>query len=262
MSLVLGVIPARFASTRFPGKALATLGNRTMIEQVWRRASEAERIDRLIVATDDQRILDAVQSFGGEARRTSRNHESGTDRVAQVVRELELDYEVVINIQGDEPLLTASSLDRLVGCFDADDAPAVATLSEPIESTDELFDPNTVKVVTDGRGRALYFSRSPIPYHRGAATNLQIDFRDSLGSRTEGLRGYRKHQGIYAYTRAALLDVTRLDPSDLERDEGLEQLRLLQAGYAIQVVKSDFRSQSVDTPEDLKRVAQSLTEAG
>lgn len=261
MSLVLGVIPARYASTRFPGKALAPLKNRTLIEQVWLRASRAASIDRLIVATDDQRILDAAAKFGAEALMTGTEHPSGTDRVAEVVRSLDESYGVVVNIQGDEPLVTPTSLDRLVAAFRVDPPPEMATLAEPIASADELFDPNVVKLVSRSDGRALYFSRSPIPFHRGGEASLSIDFRPALRGRQEGLGGYRKHQGIYAYRRETLLALTRMKTSTLELDEGLEQLRALQAGFSIQVVDSDFHSLAVDTPADLQRVIAHLTEA-
>jgi 3-deoxy-manno-octulosonate cytidylyltransferase (CMP-KDO synthetase) len=229
-----------------------------MIEQVWLRARAAQRIDRLIVATDDDRIRDAARSFGAEVMLTSADHASGTDRVAEVVRTLDEPCNVVVNIQGDEPLVTPSALDRLVSAFDDSPAPQMATLAEPIESVEELFDPNVVKLVATGDGRALYFSRAPIPYHRGRSENLAPDFREELERR--GLAGYRKHQGIYAYATETLLALTRLEPSSLEIDEGLEQLRALQSGYAIHVVDSDFRSLSVDEPADLERVARVLTE--
>jgi 3-deoxy-manno-octulosonate cytidylyltransferase (CMP-KDO synthetase) len=232
-----------------------------MLEEVWRRAAASRSIDRLVVATDDSRIMDAAVGFGAEVRRTSRDHASGTDRVAEVVRRAGDGFELVVNIQGDDPLLTPTSLDRLVQAFDAPGAPQMATLAEPIADVDELFDPNVVKLVTDAKGRALYFSRSPIPYHRGDTERLSTDFREALGRRESGLHGYRKHQGIYAYTREALFTLTRLDRSALELDEGLEQLRALQAGFEIRVVDSDFRSMSVDTPADLERVSQILTEA-
>lgn len=261
MSRVLAVIPARFASTRFPGKVLAPLGNGSVVEQVWRRAAAAQRIDRLIIATDDSRVLDAAAAFGAEALMTSPDHASGTDRVAEVVAAVDQDFRVVLNIQGDEPLLTPTALDRLVAAFDRSPVPAMATLSEPIRAVDELFDPNVVKLVTDGQGRALYFSRSPIPFHRGSARKLVSDFSAELAERDGGLVGYRKHQGIYAYTPQTLLALTGLAPSPLELDEGLEQLRALQAGYAIHVVDSDFHSHSVDKPADLERVARVLSEA-
>jgi 3-deoxy-manno-octulosonate cytidylyltransferase (CMP-KDO synthetase) len=157
-------------------------------------------------------------------------------------------------------LLTPSCLDRLISCFDSE-APDMATLSEPLNDIEELFNPNVVKLVKDDQGRALYFSRSPLPYHRGAETHLEPDFRVALSRRPGGLAGYLKHQGLYAYSRRTLLDLAQMEPSSLERDEGLEQLRALQAGYFIRVIDSDFRSFSVDTPEDLKRVATMLTEA-
>jgi 3-deoxy-manno-octulosonate cytidylyltransferase (CMP-KDO synthetase) len=260
MSRVLAVIPARFSSTRFPGKPLAPLGNKTMLEQVWRRSGESSRIDTLVVATDDERIADAARGFGAETLMTSDTHVSGTDRSAEVLCALTDTFQVILVIQCDEPLLSAASLDRLIGCFDAD-APDLATLSEPLDDIEDLFNPNVVKVVVDHRGRALYFSRSPLPYHRGSETQLRMDFRHALSERPGGLSGYCKHQGLYAYSRRALLELTQMEPSSLECDEGLEQLRALQAGYSIRVIESDFRSFSVDTPEDLKHVATMLTEA-
>ncbi len=265
MSRVLGVIPARFTSTRFPGKPLAPLGNRSMIEQVWSRARSASALDRLIVATDDARIRVVAERFGAEVMMTSSEHVSGTDRVAEVVGRLEdrneadTDYSFVVNIQGDEPLLTPASLERLVEALRSDPAPEMATLSEPIRDVEELFDPNTVKLVTSRDGRALYFSRSPIPFHRGAVARMNVDFRTAVSDRADGLEGYLKHQGLYGYSRSALMQLARMEPSLLERDEGLEQLRALEAGFAIQVVPSDFRSHGVDTPEDLARVARMLT---
>jgi len=258
---VLGVIPARYASTRFPGKPLALLGDKSIVEEVWGRASRASRLDRLLVATDDRRIVEACERFGAEVMLTAASHASGTDRVAEVAERLGDRYTIVINIQGDEPVLTPTSIDKLVATFDGDSPVQMATLAEPIASPEELFDPNVVKLVTSQDGRALYFSRSPIPYHRAAAGNLQHDFREALARRPDGLSGYRKHQGIYAYTRDALLALSRLEPSPLERDEGLEQLRALQSGYHLLVVDSDFRSQAVDTPADLERVTKILTEA-
>ncbi len=260
MPRVLGVIPARYASTRFPGKPLAPLGDRTLLEVVWLAAREAARLERLIIATDDQRIADAAARFGAESLMTSSEHPSGTDRAAEVARRLDERYEIVVNIQGDEPLLTPTSIDRLLGVFDGPSPPDMATLAEPLADVEELFDPNVVKLVTDARGGALYFSRSPIPYYRGAQRVLQIDFRSGLQSRAAALDGYRKHPGIYAYTREALFRLTQLAPSPLEQDEGLEQLRALEAGFSIQVVDSDFRSMPVDTPADLERVAKYVTE--
>jgi len=230
-----------------------------MIEEVWRRACASKRVDRVLIATDDDRIVDACKAFGAEVLLTDTTHPSGTDRVAEVARRLGDDYRLVVNIQGDEALLTPSSLDDLVAAFDVGPEVQMATLAEPIESVDALFDPNVVKVVTANDGRALYFSRSPIPYHRTATATH--DFRAALADRPQGLAGYRRHQGIYAYTRKTLLALSGLDPSPLEVDEALEQLRALQAGFHIVVIDSDFRSQAVDTPADLERVARILTEA-
>ena len=261
MPLVLGVIPARYASTRFPGKVLAPLANRPMLEHVWRRAAAARRLDRLVVATEDARVVEATERFGGEAIMTSVAHASGTDRVAEVVRRLAPRYDVVLNIQADEPFLTPTSLDRLVAAFD-DEArrPALATLVEPLGAAEDLFDPNVVKVVARADGTALYFSRAPIPYHRGGAPRLLADFRAALAARPGGLAGYCRHQGVYAYAREALFALAALPPSPLEIDEGLEQLRALEAGQAIRVVDSDFRSLAVDTPADLERAARQWME--
>lgn len=258
MPRALGVIPARYASTRFPGKPLASLGGATVIEHVWRGASAAERLDRVVVATENDRIVTACRAFGAEALLTSPDHPSGTDRVAEVQEALGVGYDVVINVQGDEPFVTGASLDRLVEALDRDAGAAIATLSEPIRAAEEIFDPNVVKVVLAADGRALYFSRAPIPYRRGAGASLAADFREALASRPGGLAGYRKHQGIYAYRADALRALTRMPPSSLERDEGLEQLRALEAGMPIAVVESDFRSIAVDTPADLERAASAL----
>ena len=192
---------------------------------------------------------------------TSADHPTGTDRVAEVARSLDEVYDIAINIQGDEPLLTSTSIDRVIEVFDQTPVPEMATLAEPVVSIEELFDPNAVKLVTDKRGRALYFSRSPIPFYRGPQSELTIDFRESLAGRPAGLDGFRKHPGIYAYTREALFELTRMKPSSLELDEDLEQLRALEAGYVIQVVDSDFCSFPVDTPADLERAAKLMTEA-
>jgi 3-deoxy-manno-octulosonate cytidylyltransferase (CMP-KDO synthetase) len=258
----LGVIPARFASTRFPGKPIAPLGDGTLIEHVWRGARTSQRIARLIVATEDPRIVEACRGFGAEARLTSPDHPSGTDRVAEVVEVMGERFDVVVNVQGDEPFVTGSSLDRLVEAFETPRPPEMATLAEPLLEEDDLFDPHVVKVVAARDGRALYFSRSPIPFHRGAGAMPGSDFRHVLAVRPGRLTGYWRHQGIYAYTPAALFALRVLPPSPLERDEGLEQLRALQAGFTIQVLESDWRSLAVDTPADLARAAARLIREG
>jgi len=257
MVRALGVIPARFASTRFPGKPLASLGERTLIEEVWRQVSAAKTIERVIVATEDERIAQTCQSFGAEVRLTSPEHPSGTDRVGEVALEVSRMFDVVVNVQGDEPFVTPTSLDRLVNCFSSDNPPEIATLAEPVERVEDLMDPNVVKVVKGLDGRALYFSRSPIPYYRGGDGQ---DLASAIASRAEGLEGYLRHQGIYAYTMSTLMALRRLRPSTLERHEGLEQLRALQAGLRILVLESDFRSVGVDTPADLERAVALLGE--
>lgn len=230
-----------------------------MLEAVWRRASSSETIDRLVIATDDERIRAAGLAFGAEVEMTAEDHPSGTDRCAEVLSRCDGRFDVVLVIQGDEPMITSASLDGLVTALRESGA-GMATLAEPIESVDELFNPNVVKLVRNDRGDAMYFSRSPIPYYRGDASRLDVDFRQQIAQR-EGLAGYRKHQGIYAYTAQTMAQLTALPPAPIELDEGLEQLRALAAGVAIRVIDSDFKSFSVDTPEDLQRVEALLTEA-
>jgi 3-deoxy-manno-octulosonate cytidylyltransferase (CMP-KDO synthetase) len=259
MLRALGVIPARYASTRFPGKPLAPLGNGTLLSAVWSSAAKAKRLTRVIVATEDQRIVDACRLYGAEAMLTSADHASGTDRVAEVVRRAGEEFDVIVNIQGDEPFVTPTALDRLVAAFDSRPELQMATLAEPLDDPNDLFDPGAVKVVVDRDGRALYFSRAPIPFHRGSATTLRADFREQLEKRPGGLSGYRKHQGIYAYRSGTLFAITTMPPSPLELDEALEQLRALQSGIAILVLPSDFRSIAVDTPDDLARAAARLS---
>jgi 3-deoxy-manno-octulosonate cytidylyltransferase (CMP-KDO synthetase) len=230
-----------------------------LLSAVWSSAARASRLTRVIVATEDQRIVDACRGYGAEAMLTSPDHTSGTDRAAEVVRRAGEDFEVIINIQGDEPFVTPTCLDRLVAAFDARPDLRMATLAEPLEDADDLFDPGAVKVVSGNDGMALYFSRAPIPYHRGKAATLRADFKDALRTRPGGLTGYQKHQGIYAYRRSTLFSITAMPPSPLELDEGLEQLRALQAGIGILVLPSDFRSIAVDTPDDLARAASRLS---
>jgi len=257
MLRALGVIPARYASTRFPGKPLAPLGNGSLLSSVWTNAVAAAGLTRVIVATEDQRIVDACRSYGAEAMLTSPEHASGSDRAAEVVRRVGSSFDVVVNIQGDEPFVTPTSLNALVAAFEEHPELQMATLAEPIEDVDEIFDPGTVKVVLANDGRALYFSRAPIPFHRASSGPLRADYSEHL--RLRGLTGYYKHQGIYAYRRETLFSITAMPPSPLELREGLEQLRALQAGVGILVLFSDFKSIAVDTPADLARAAQRLS---
>jgi 3-deoxy-manno-octulosonate cytidylyltransferase (CMP-KDO synthetase) len=235
---VIGVIPARYASSRLDGKPLATIGGWPMIEHVWRRASRSKLLSDLVVATDDERIFRAVESFGGRAAMTSPEHPSGTDRVAEVAALSDAD--VVVNIQGDEPFLSPLVLDQLVAPFGADGFIEMTTLARRIEDAEALDDPNVVKVVFDRRGDALYFSRSLVPYPR----------------RPEEHAAY-EHIGLYGFRRSFLLEYARMAPTPLERAEALEQLRALENGRKIRVVVTgDHLGLSVDTPEDLRRAEE------
>jgi 3-deoxy-manno-octulosonate cytidylyltransferase (CMP-KDO synthetase) len=234
---IVAIIPARYGSTRFPGKPLADLDGRTMIEHVYRRASASPAVSRVIVATDDMRIADAVARFGGEVRMTRDNHASGTDRLAEVASTLDCD--VVVNVQGDEPLIDPGAITEAIAPFSADPTVQVSTLFRRIASPSELSNPNIVKVVVDRAGFALYFSRAPIPYTR-----------DPRG----GWPPLYAHIGLYAYRRNALLVLASLEPTPLERAESLEQLRALEHGIRIKAVETRFDSYGVDTPEDLEQV--------
>ena len=238
---VLGVIPARFASTRMPGKPLALINDTPMVEWVARGASESELMDDLIIATDDERIRDAVESCGRQTMMTSPTLLSGTDRVAIVADRF--DHDLVINIQGDEPLIKGPMIDALIEALASDESVPVATLGHPM-SDEEAADPNVVKVVTDMRGRALYFSRAKIPYIRRPPR--------------EGAQNYFKHVGIYGYRRDFLLKFAALPPSHLEQAEGLEQLRALEYGFPVRVVETPYRVMGVDTQEDLEKVREAL----
>lgn len=237
-SKCIAIIPARFESTRFPGKPLVTIAQKTMIQHVYERSLQAKSIAEVIVATDDLRILQAVQAFGGQARMTSPLHRSGTDRVAEAAASSDAD--VIVNVQGDEPLIDPEALDAVVEPFQSDPGLMISTLS--VDGSDgELDNPNVVKVVVDHHGFALYFSRSPIPF-----------FRDASHDREK--RRFLKHVGLYAYRRAFLTRVASLKESYLEKAEALEQLRFLENGYRIKVINTPYQSLAVDTPEDLERV--------
>ena len=235
--LIIGVIPARFASIRFPGKPLAPLAGRPMVVHVWEAARAARRLDRVLVATDDERIADCVRSAGGEARMTSTEARSGTDRVAEVARAIPAD--VYVNLQGDEPLMPAENVDRVVETLLRGEERSIATLAIPAPK-EAAADPNAVKVAVALDGRALYFSRSAIPFFR------------------TGEPAYRKHLGIYAYRADALSEIASLPPSPLERAESLEQLRWLEAGYTIWMGEAAGDSIGVDTPADLAEAERRL----
>jgi 3-deoxy-manno-octulosonate cytidylyltransferase (CMP-KDO synthetase) len=237
-SQVVAIVPARYESTRLPGKPLALIDGRPMIQHVYERARAVALVDRVLVATDDARIAAVVRGFGGDVAMTRSDHPSGTDRIAEVAAQL--DAGVIVNVQGDLPFLEAAMVEAAVTLMHADAALPMATLKTPIRDPAEMADPNVVKVVTDRDGYALYFSRSPLPYWRDAAAT------------NDDVLGY-KHIGLYAYRRDFLLTFARLAPTPLERAEKLEQLRALERGFRLKVAETAAPGVEVDTPADLER---------
>lgn len=244
------IIPARYASTRFPGKPLADLCGKPMVQWVYERSACCESVDRVIVATDDERIARAVSAFGGEVAMTRPDHATGTDRLAEVASGL--DEELIVNVQGDEPLIDPLMIQAAVAPMLADSTIPMGTLKTPLTSLEEYRNPNVVKVVTDRRGFALYFSRAPIPYPR--------DFSDGLELRWHEL-ATAKHIGLYVYRRQFLLEYPHLQATPLENQECLEQLRVLEHGYRIHVAETSLIGQGVDTPQDLEKVRALLRAA-
>lgn len=243
----VGIIPARFASIRFPGKPLVDIGGKTMIQRVYEQVSKA--LADVYVATDDKRIFDAVIAFGGKAIMTSDQHKSGTDRCYEAFSKLEEWFDVVINVQGDEPFIQPEQINELQKCFDEPET-QIATLAKKITEKDGfefLSNPNNPKLVINKHNEALYFSRSVIPYRRGAETESWIS-----------LHSYLKHVGIYAYRADVLRELTLLEQSPLEIAESLEQLRWLENGYRIKVGFTDVETIGIDTPEDLEKVKELL----
>ena len=234
---VVAIIPARLAATRLPNKPLADILGQTMIQRVYARALRASCLADVLVATPDREIVDAVEAFGGRAVLTSREHRSGTDRVAEAARGLPAEIGVIVNVQGDEPLLDPGMIDAVAAPLLADPSVVMASLMCPLPTGRES-DPAVVKVVCDLGGFALYFSRSPLPFRRDAASPYAP----------------RQHVGLYAYRRDFLQRLTELPPTPLEQAESLEQLRVLEHGYRIRMVETDHAPESVDTPEDLERV--------
>jgi 3-deoxy-manno-octulosonate cytidylyltransferase (CMP-KDO synthetase) len=232
---IVAIIPVRYASTRLPGKPLALIGGKPMIQHVYENTCKTPGLNRVIVATDDARIVKTVSDFGGEVVLTSKRHASGTDRLAEVARKLKAEW--VINVQGDLPFIRPQTILNSLKPLTRDRSIPMGTARTPIFEQEEWLNPNVVKVVTDARGFALYFSRAPIPHTRQAANEMW---------------GYR-HVGVYVYRREFLLKFARMRPTLLERTEGLEQLRALSNGYRIRVADVDQPSVEVDTPEDLER---------
>lgn len=240
----IGIIPARYASTRFPGKPLAMLGGRTVIQRVYEQATAI--LDEAYVATDDERIFQAVEQFGGRAIMTRADHKSGTDRIEEAAEKIGTQADVIINIQGDEPFIQKSQIETLMHLFD-DPSTQIGTLGKRFESIEAAMNPNSPKIVTDKRGFALYFSRSIIPYVRGKEQSEWLQHFP-----------YLKHLGLYAYRREVLQEVTQLPQSPLEIAESLEQLRWLENGYRIRVGLTDVETVGIDTPEDLQRAEELL----
>jgi 3-deoxy-manno-octulosonate cytidylyltransferase (CMP-KDO synthetase) len=252
---IVAIIPARFGSSRLPGKPLSVIHGRTMIEHVHARARQARRLDRVIVATDDERIAAVVRGFGGVAMLTSAAHATGTDRLAEAAARV--DAEIVVNVQGDEPMLDPATIDAAVEALLADRSLPISTVSLPLASVDEMLSASVVKVVSNANGDALYFSRAPIPYVRcDAAADARAAAAQAVAA---GLA--RKHVGLYAYRREALLRFASLPPSPLEQAEGLEQLRALHHGLRMRVVPLAGKGAvAVDTAEDLERVRALLSD--
>lgn len=242
MMKILGIIPARFASTRFPGKPLADIGGKPMIQRVYEQAKKAKSLSDVIVATDDERIENAVKKFKGKVVMTSLKHKSGTDRCFEALQKTKGKFDVVINIQGDEPFIHPEQIEKVASCFHSRDV-QIATLALEIKKIEELINPNIPKVIVDKKKFAIYFSRTPIPYQR------EKNYSDWLTNHT-----YYKHIGIYAYRTDVLEKITSLKQSSLELSEMLEQLRWLENGYKIKVEFTTQESVSVDTPDDLKKL--------
>lgn len=240
----IGIIPARYASTRFPGKPLAILAGKTVIQRVYEQVSST--LDEAYVATDDERIFNHVIAFGGKVVMTSTEHKSGTDRIEEAVNKLHLDCDVVLNIQGDEPFIQPSQMKALCNCF-LDNQTQIATLGKAFESQEALENPNSPKIIVNNQGYAMYFSRSVVPYIRNEEpANWVTNFP------------YLKHLGVYAYRLEVLKEITQLPQSSLELAESLEQLRWLQNGYRIKVALTDIETVGIDTPNDLMKAEQFL----
>ena len=240
---VLGIIPARYASTRFPGKPLTDINGKTMIQRVYEQAKSSD-LSEVLVATDDQRIFEHVQGFGGKAVMTGEHHQSGTDRCFEAYQQYNQPFEYIINIQGDEPFIKPEQINLVASCFQNPQT-QLATLIKKIESPEELFNVNSPKVVINKSGEALYFSRQPIPYCRNVPNDIW-----------HRQHTYYKHIGIYGYRTDILEQITQLPPSNLELAESLEQLRWLEHGFKIATAITEFETIGIDTPEDLERVKQ------
>lgn len=244
---IIGIIPARFASSRFPGKPLIDIAGKTMIQRVYEQVKKCETLTDAIVATDDDRIYEVVKDFGGKVCMTASGHPSGTDRCAEVADTLGLEADAVINIQGDEPFIDPKQIELVCMCFD-DERTQLATLIKKITSTDILLSPNSPKVIVDSEQFAIYFSRHPIPYVRGVEQKAWLDHNT-----------FFQHIGIYGYRLDVLKKITKLAPSSLEKAESLEQLRWVEHGFKIKTAITSGDTIAIDTPEDLAKVLETLT---
>jgi 3-deoxy-manno-octulosonate cytidylyltransferase (CMP-KDO synthetase) len=249
MSKALGIIPARFGSTRFPGKPLHLIAGKPLLRRVWERCVQARTLDSVIIATDDMRIADAAFDWGAEIALTSASHESGTDRAAEVAGKAR-QFEFIVNIQGDEPLVEPRLIDRLVMKLQSDPAIELVTAAHPFTDAADAASPHQVKVVLDRNSRALYFSRSPIPFSSAA---------NARKTRSKANPGFLRHQGIYGFRRDLLLRFVRWSPTPLERAEALEQLRALENGVTVHVLVTKHGSPGVDTLQDAKNLERTLT---
>lgn len=243
---IIGIIPARFASTRFPGKPLVDIGGKSMIKRVYEQAKKCSELSNVIVATEDEKIFSHVKSFGGEVMMTSPNHISGTERCAEVAENIQEKADVIFNIQGDEPFIQPEQLSLLAKCFH-DEKTRIATLAKKITDAESLFNPNVPKVILNSKSEAIYFSRAALPFYRGA-NEAEWTLKHQ----------YYKHIGIYAYRTETLKELAKLQQTPLEKAESLEQLRWLENGFSIKVALTEYETISIDVPEDLEKVKQFL----
>ena len=243
---IIGIIPARYASTRFPGKPLIDIAGKSMIQRVYEQAKKSKKLSDVVVATDDVRIEQHVNAFGGKVVMTGEHHQSGTDRCFEATNKISAKADVIVNIQGDEPFIQPAQIDEVASCFDVPGV-QLATLVKKIKTKEELFNVHLPKVLINSKKEAIYFSRQTIPYIRGQKEE------DWLGQHT-----FYKHIGIYAYQTEILGRITSLVPSSLERAEGLEQLRWIENGYKIKVELTDYESVAIDVPDDLQKLSKFL----
>jgi len=259
-STAIAIIPARFDSTRLPGKALLDIAGTPMICRVVERVLAARNVSRVIVATDDRRIFGVLSATGYEAIMTRGDHRTGTDRLAEVVEQMD-DAEIIVNVQGDEPLIAPETIERAVEALMQDPDVGIVTTWEPMETAEEVLSPDIVKVVVDNKKTAIYFSRLPVPYPRDAVRK-HGDISAALTREPDLLRRFKKHTGLYVYRRDVLLQFSQWSPSELECEESLEQLRALEHNVRIKAIKASTRSIGVDTSEDLARVRSIVEEMG